>query len=103
MIATENTVSIESTNNNIPTGLRESAKPTPKSSVQSESTLRGNRAGAQAALSGLDTQDSTADIDVAKVERIKAGLADGSLSFSAERIADGLVESANLLTSESEE
>lgn len=103
MIATENTVSIESTNNKIPAGLRESAKPTPKPTVQTASTVRETPTGAEAALSGLDTQDSTADIDVAKVERIKAGIADGSLSFSAERIADGLVESASLLTSESEE
>lgn len=50
------------------------------------------------ALDSVNTSDAAGDIDTAKVERIKAGLADGSLTFDAKRIAEGLIESTALLS-----
>jgi negative regulator of flagellin synthesis FlgM len=42
----------------------------------------------------LDRGDASHDVDAARVEEIRQGLADGTLTFDTGRIADGILASA---------
>ncbi|MDA3921270.1 MAG: flagellar biosynthesis anti-sigma factor FlgM [Salinisphaera sp.] len=45
-------------------------------------------------LRGVDTSDSSKDVNTARVDQIRQGIADGTLVFHANRIADGILATA---------
>lgn len=90
------TVQIDPTNSNItrinsgqsPNDVNRPAAPrpagdSPRTASAPASTLRG-----------VDTSDASKDIDAARVEQIRQGIADGTLVFHADRIADGILATA---------
>ncbi|WFF42818.1 flagellar biosynthesis anti-sigma factor FlgM [Salinicola endophyticus] len=50
-------------------------------------------AGSTTTLSQIDTQNTSGDIDTARVAEVRQAIADGTLQLDTSKIADGLIQS----------
>ncbi|WP_423821838.1 flagellar biosynthesis anti-sigma factor FlgM [Salinisphaera sp. SPP-AMP-43] len=95
---------IDPTSNNNISRVNGSRAPESTQSTQRPDANPASKAPSESAqvknLSGLNTQDSTQDIDATRVAEIRQGIADGTLSFDSGRIADGIIASAREMAGE---